>query len=97
MKPSGGLLVASIAETRTLHVDSTMAFTLLVPEYAELQREMHDAFLVQHPNWIERDGTSSKCDDYDRRLAELLRHSLAHRPVQQSGGVHRPTNRGRDT
>ena len=87
MKPSGGLLVASIAELRTLDVDSTMAFTLLVPGYAELQREMHDALLVQHPDWIERDGTSPKCDDYDRRLAKLLSYSLAHRPVQQSGGV----------
>jgi hypothetical protein len=44
--------------------------------YAALQREMHDALLAQHPEWIERDGNCSKCDDYDRRFAELLNFFL---------------------
>jgi hypothetical protein len=48
-----------------------------VPAYAELQRQMHDALLVQHPEWIERDGDCPKCDYYDRRLAELLSLSVA--------------------
>jgi hypothetical protein len=42
------------------------------PAYVALQREMHDALLMQHPEWIERDGNCSKCDDYDRRFAQLL-------------------------
>ena len=42
------------------------------PAYVALQREMHDALLMQHPEWIERDGNSPKCDDYDRRFAQLL-------------------------
>ena len=47
------------------------------PAYAALQREMHDALLAQHPEWIGSDGKCSTCDDYDRRFAELLRFSLA--------------------
>ena len=37
---------------------------------------MHDALLQQHPEWIERDGNCPKCDDYDRRFAQLLGLSL---------------------
>lgn len=47
-----------------------------VPAYAKLQRTMHDALLTQHPEWIERDGNSPTCDDYDRRFARLLDFSL---------------------
>jgi hypothetical protein len=48
-----------------------------VPAYAELQRQMHDALLVQHPELIERNGDCPTCDDYDRCFAELLSFSLA--------------------
>ena len=47
-----------------------------IPAYAALQREMHDALLVQHPEWIEGNGNCPTCDDYDRRFAELLSFSL---------------------
>jgi len=40
--------------------------------YVALQREMHDALLRQHPDWIERDGNCPKCDEYDRRFARSL-------------------------
>jgi triacylglycerol esterase/lipase EstA (alpha/beta hydrolase family) len=40
--------------------------------YVALQREMHDALLQQHPEWVERDGNCPRCDDYDRRFARLL-------------------------
>ena len=40
--------------------------------YVALQREMHDALLRQHPEWMERDGNSPKCDEYDRRFARVL-------------------------
>lgn len=52
-----------------------------VPGYAQLQREIHEALLVQHPEWIERSGDCPKCDDYDRRFAELLAQSLSLQPV----------------
>ena len=44
-----------------------------VAGYAELQRQVHDALLTEHPEWIERNGDCPTCDDYDRRFAELLR------------------------
>ena len=47
-----------------------------VPAYADLQRQMHDALLVQNPEWIEPNGDSPKCREYDRRLAELLGECL---------------------
>jgi hypothetical protein len=48
------------------------------PGYAELHRQMHDALRAQHPEWIEADGKSPKCDDYESRFAELLVSHLAH-------------------
>jgi hypothetical protein len=33
---------------------------------------MHDALLRQHPEWMEGDGNSPKCDEYDRRFARSL-------------------------
>jgi hypothetical protein len=62
-----------------LSMNTTLSANCLgeVPVYAELQRTMHDALLQQHPEWIERDGNCPKCDDYDRRFAQLLGLSLA--------------------
>jgi hypothetical protein len=40
--------------------------------YVTLQREMHDALLRQHPEWMGRDGNSPMCDEYDRRFAQSL-------------------------
>ena len=56
---------------------SSSDFVAEVPVYAELQRQMHDALLLQHPEWIQRNGDCPRCDDYDRRLAELLSLSVA--------------------
>jgi hypothetical protein len=55
-----------------MNATSLPTLAVQAPAYIELQREMHDALLVQHPEWIERDGNCRTCDDYDRRFAELL-------------------------
>jgi hypothetical protein len=49
-----------------------------VPGYAELQREMHHTLRAQHPEWIEADGKSPRCDYYESRFAELLVSHRAH-------------------
>ena len=49
-----------------------------VPGYAELQQEMHDALRAQHPEWIEADGKSPRCDYYDSLFADLLVSHRAH-------------------
>lgn len=43
----------------------------------QLQREIHDALRVQHPDWIEPDGDCPTCESYESRLAELLGLSSA--------------------
>ena len=40
--------------------------------YAELRQQIHDDLRVQHPEWIQSDGTSPMCDSYEARLMELL-------------------------
>ena len=60
-----------------MNATSLPALPVEAAPYVALQREMHDALLVQHPEWVERDGNCPTCDDYDRRLAELLDFSLA--------------------
>ena len=40
--------------------------------YRQLQRQLHKELLAQHPEWIDADGNCSICDDYDRRLAQLI-------------------------
>jgi len=50
------------------------------PAYAQLQREMHDALLAQHPDFILPNGDCSTCDSYDARFAELLIQMLPTRP-----------------
>ena len=58
----------------TTHPSSLFAET---PAYAQLQREIHNALLAQHPEWILPNGDCPTCDFYDARFAELLITSLA--------------------
>src|SRR5262245_19515942 len=51
--------------------------------YAELRQQIHDDLRLQHPEWIQPDGKSPKCDSYEARLMELL-DSLKRRESTQS-------------
>jgi hypothetical protein len=63
--------------------------------YTELQQQIHDDLRIQHPEWVELNGESPKCDAYDARLTEMLdtltrRGSnettvLPHRALEQEG------------
>jgi hypothetical protein len=55
-----------------MNATSLPALPFEAAAYVALQREMHDALLRQHPEWIEGDGRCPKCDDYDHRFAQLL-------------------------
>lgn len=55
-----------------MNATSLPSLTVQAPAYVALQREMHDALLMQNPEWFEGDGNCPKCDEYDRRFAELL-------------------------
>jgi len=43
-----------------------------IRSYTELQERIHRDLLAQNPDWIESDGNCPKCDEYDRRFAELI-------------------------
>ena len=38
----------------------------------ELQQQIHGDLRIQHPDWVNSDGSSPMCDSYESRLAELL-------------------------
>ena len=40
--------------------------------YTELQQQIHDDLRIQHPDWVNSDGSSPMCDSYESRLMELL-------------------------
>jgi hypothetical protein len=43
-----------------------------VSSYIQLQRQIHDALRIEHPEWVEASGDCPTCDSYESRLAELL-------------------------
>lgn len=43
-----------------------------IPDYAELQKRIHDALLAQNPGWVGPNGESPLLDSYDARFAKLL-------------------------
>ena len=43
-----------------------------VERYVQLQRQIHEALLKEHPEWIEPNGDCPMCEIYESRLAELL-------------------------
>jgi hypothetical protein len=43
-----------------------------VPSYPELQQQLHNDLIAQHPEWIEANGDCPTCEEYDRRFAQLI-------------------------
>lgn len=43
-----------------------------IRSYAELRQLIRASLRVQHPEWIQPNGESPICDEYDSRLADLL-------------------------
>jgi hypothetical protein len=48
-----------------------------IRSYVELQRQIHDALRVEHPEWVRPNGDCPTCESYESRLAELLGLSSA--------------------
>jgi hypothetical protein len=50
--------------------------------YSELQQRIHEDLRIQHPEWVEPNGSCPTCDSCESSLAELLgfgRRSMAVR------------------
>jgi hypothetical protein len=51
-----------------------------VQAYVQLQQQMHEALLREHPEWVEPNGACPMCEAYESRLAELLGLSSPREP-----------------
>jgi hypothetical protein len=56
---------------------------------AELRQQIHDDLRIQHPEWVEPNGESAKCDSYESRLAELLENFRRTGSDESIAAVHR--------
>jgi hypothetical protein len=49
--------------------------------YADLRRQIHNDLRIQHPEWVEPNGESPKCDSYEARLMKTLDVLKGQRPI----------------
>ena len=57
--------------------------------YTELRQQIHDDLRIQHPEWVQPNGESPKCDSYESRLAELLESFTRTGSNESIAAVHR--------
>jgi hypothetical protein len=55
-----------------MKTNTSPVFPSEVQGYVQLQRQVHEALLKEHPEWIEPGGACPMCEIYESRLAELL-------------------------
>ena len=65
-----------------------------VSTYSELRQQIHDDLRRRHPEWVQPNGESPKCDSYEVRLVELL-DALTQRGSNESiAARHRALEQG---
>jgi hypothetical protein len=57
-----------------------------IASYADLQKMIHEALRIQHPEWIGSNGESEMCELYETRFAQLLGRENA---VQKNQWQHK--------
>jgi hypothetical protein len=62
--------------------------------YGELRQQIHDDLRIQHPEWVEPDGKSPKCDSYEARLMEVLGNLTRGKSAQAIVDPHRLLEQG---
>ena len=60
-----------------MKTNASRRVTKEVEPYVQLQRQMHEALLKEHPEWVQPNGDCPMCEAYESRLAELLGLSSA--------------------
>ena len=68
----------------TVKTNASRRVTKEIEPYVQLQRQMHEALLKEHPEWIEPNGECPMCEAYESRLAELL--GLSSQSEHRSAG-----------
>ena len=71
-----------------------MAGSHQIHTYTELQQQIHDDLLIQHPEWVEPNGESPMCDSYEARLMELLDTSTRRGSNESIAAPHRALKQG---
>jgi len=52
--------------------DQPIAMSHQIHTYPELRQQIHHDLRIQHPEWVQANGSSPMCDSYEARLMELL-------------------------
>ena len=55
-----------------MKTNASPVFSGEVQGYVQLQRQIREALLKEHPEWIQFNGECPMCEIYQSRLAELL-------------------------
>src|SRR5438046_10404482 len=66
-----------------------IAMSHQIHTYTELQQQIHDDLRIQHPDWVNSDGSSPTCDSYESRLRELLGISTRRGSNESAVATHR--------
>jgi len=61
----------------------SIAVSSEIHSYRDLLRRIHNDLRIQHPEWVEPNGESPICDDYEARLTEQLK-ALARQGANES-------------
>jgi len=56
----------------TIFAMKTDASRREIEPYVQLQRQMHEALLKEHPEWVQANGECPTCEAYESCLAGLL-------------------------
>jgi hypothetical protein len=62
--------------------------------YTELQKQIHDDLRIQHPEWVEPNGESPKCDAYEARLVEVLDTLTQRGSDESNAATHHAPDQG---
>jgi hypothetical protein len=65
-----------------------------VSTYTELRQQIHDDLRRRHPEWVQPNGESPKCDSYEVRLVELLDALTQRRSNESIAATHRALEQG---
>jgi hypothetical protein len=68
-----------IADALAMKMNTSPTTSDEVRSYVQLQKQIHDALRVEHPEWVEPNGDCPTCQSYESRLAELLSLSSPER------------------
>jgi hypothetical protein len=58
-----------------------------IRSYADLEKLIHSALRIEHPEWIANDGESEMCNSYEARFAKLLGKDAVPSPDQEASQI----------